>query len=402
MITPHEAVEQIVKSLKAVSTEKIPLFNALGRVMAEVAYSKRNLPPGNSSTMDGYAVKKSDIDANILSLKVNGIIAAGDDVTSLQTPSGTCWRIMTGAILPEDTDFIIAHENTNNSLETLVINEIPSRTSVRQKGEESAIGDKIDFVGQRLNFTHITELASRGVHFITVYRKPKIIVFSSGNEVVDESRQDEPSKIFDTNSLAIKAILESVGCDVQYGGVADDNPEKIKERLKSYQNYDLIISSGGVSAGDFDYFSRIPDELGIKWEIQHVKQRPAQPVFFGKVHNTPIFSLPGTPVGAVLCCLLYAKPAAKVLAGYKEPKNNTLKVVLEESADKRVEATQFNMARLEFGGEYIKAYPKTLANYSQKTLASSNAFLILDNGKKGIIEKGSTIDAIIINPFALF
>jgi molybdopterin molybdotransferase len=205
---------------------------------------------------------------------------------------------------------------------------------------------------------------------------------------------DDPKKIYDANSVAIKTILEAAGCEVSYCGVAADEPEKLNELLLSLANFDLIVSSGGVSAGDFDYFARIPEKLGIKWLVQHVRQRPAQPVCYGTVHGTPFFALPGTPVGAFLCATLYVKPAARCMAGESEPWNTFFTGLLQESADKRVECTQFNMAKSVTVDGILKVTPYPLANYSLKLLAKGNSFARLTKPETGKMLPGESVDVL--------
>lgn len=395
MNEPNEAIELIINSLKAVTAEKISLFEAGGRVMAEKAISRRTLPPMNTSTLDGYAVKKSDMDAGLRKFKVKGVLAAGSDISKLDTLSGECWRVMTGGFLPEGTDFIVKHELTDNSMTEVTVFELPSRDGVRVKGEEANVGDVLDYSGVCLEMQHMAYLSSRGAHYVKVYRKPRIAVFSTGNEVVSADVQDSPLKIFDSNSVAIKAILEKEGCDVNNLGVIEDEPEHLAETLESLRGYDLIISTGGSSAGDFDYFARIPEKLGIEWTVFHINQRPAQPVCYGTSYGTPFFALPGTPVGAVMCALQYVLPAVRVLAGRKNVHNIYVDAVLQEALDKRVDCTQNNLADCKYEDGMFKAYPKPLANYSLKMLAAANAILSVDNGKKGVVEAGSIVKAFI-------
>ncbi len=396
MNEPMEALEKILNVLEPVTTEHISLFEGHGRVIASSVISRRFIPPADTSTMDGYAVKQSDIQKGVpLQLKVNGVIPAGNNTSRLTTGEGTCWRIMTGAALPPGTDMIIPHENTDNSSTLVTINEANlNRLCVRYKGEEAQVGDEIYHVGERLDMARMAKLAARGIHYLPVYRKPRIAVFSSGNEVVDAMTQDLPEKIFDSNSIAIKAILESAGCEVNYLGVLQDDPGIIAESLSNLKGYDMIVSSGGASAGDFDYFVRQPEQLGIKWHFSHIRQRPAQPISFGIVNNIPIFSLPGTPVGSILCATLYVKPAARRLAGYMFPKNTNMCAILAEPVDKRVDCSQFNTAYCIPENGALMAYPKPLANYSLKQLAQANAFIHLKRGKAGTVEAGTVVDAI--------
>ena len=402
MVQPNEALDIITGSFKPVNRESISLFDSLGRVMAAPVRSRRTLPPADTSFLDGYAVRSGDLCGDLpIKLKVNGVIPAGKDTSTFQTPSGTCWRIMTGTALPCDTNVVVRHEDTDNSATEVTINSFLSSgfSGARKKGEESLEGDITDHTGEYINMAHIAEMAVRGAHYIQVYRRPRIAVISTGGEIADPAEQDSPMKIFDSNSFAIKAILEGLGCDVSYGGVCDDEPEKIIETLRSLHSYDMIISTGGVSAGDFDYFARMPEKLGIEWRFFHVRQRPAQPVCYGMAYGTPFFALPGTPVGSILCTELYVKPAVKALAGLKHTRTRYIKTALAEPINKGVNCVQYNVANCLWEDGVLKAYPKSIANYSLKTLAAANAFIEINNGCKGEVAKGTEVNAYIFDPF---
>jgi molybdopterin molybdotransferase len=402
MNTPKEALDIIVNSFTAVGDERIPLSCARGRVMSAPSISRRDLPPGNTSFMDGYAFRRSDTENGApFKLTVNGVIAAGDDTREYKTPPGTCWRIMTGAIIPPDADYILMLELTDNSLTEVNINSLPDTSLINEKGSDARVGDIVDHTGERLATAHMAELAARGIGFISVYRKPRVAVLGFGSEIAAPDEQDAPLKIFDANSVGIKGILEDAGCEVSYQGVVRDDEKALSDKLASLASYDLIVTSGGTSTGDFDFFSKIPEKLGIKWDIFHLLQRPAKPLCFGKVDKTPIFSLPGAPVGSVLCTLYYVRVAAKILAGYKNPFNKLVKVRLAQQVDKPVDCIMFKQAYCELENGVFYAYPRDTANYSLKTLASSNCFLVVDNGHRTVLKPGAEVDALFYDPYLL-
>lgn len=399
ILEADEAVEIVLKHIEPISTERISVFDAVGRVSAESVVSRRNLPPYDTSAMDGYAIKAEDTANGSASLKVKGVIAAGDSVAGLSINNGECYRIMTGAFLPAGTDSVIQHELTDNGIEIVNINQqVKYGFCVRLKGEDLHEGSLIDRVGERFTAYHIGRYVSAGVFYTSVYRKPRIALISSGNEIADPAVQDDPDKIFDSNSQMAKIFFQQLGAEVSYIGVVPDDKKALLDTFKSLKNFDMIVTSAGISVGDFDYMNLIADQLGIKWLFSKINQKPGQHMAFGFKGDTPVFACPGNPVSAMFCNFFYTKPALLKMMGLKEYKNKPVKVVLAQDVTKKKGRVQFDRVKVVVENGVMKAYPfVTQDSHIIESLVSANAYAKFTNEMIGTIKAGTELYAYVFN-----
>ncbi len=400
ILEAEEAVEIVLNNIEEIGKERISIFDAENRVIAEKVVSRRNLPPYDTSAMDGYAIKTEDTEKGSATLKVKGIIAAGDDVTGLSIKNGECYRIMTGAFLPSGADSVIQHELTDNGKEIVNIGQkVKKGFCVRYQGEDLKNNDIIDRVGERFSPYHIGRYVSAGVFYTTVYRKPKIALISTGNEIVDAASQDDADKIFDSNGQMAKVFFEKLGAEVSYIGVIPDNKDILLNTFKSLNNFDIIVTSAGISMGDFDYMNLIADELGIKWLFNRINQKPGQHMAFGFMGKTAVFACPGNPVSAMFCNYFYTKVAIQKMIGLKEYRNKPVKVILAEDIEKKKGRVQFDRVKIKVENGMMKAYPfNTQDSHIIESLVSANAYAKLTNDMIGVIKAGTEIDAYIFSP----
>ena len=404
ILEADNAVNIVLDNIKPLGMERISIFESLNRVIGEEIISRRDLPPYDTSAMDGYAIKAEDTKNNGCTLKVKGVIAAGDNVSGLSINNGECYRIMTGAFLPMGADSVIQHELTDNGKETVNIGqEVKHGFCVRYKGEDLKTGDIINRIGEHFSPYHIGRYISAGIFYTSVYRKPRIALISTGNEIADPSIQDKPDMIFDSNSQMASQFFTQLGADVSYIGVVEDSAEALLNTFKTLKNYDMIVTSAGISTGDFDYMNLIADELGIKWLFSRINQKPGQHMSFGFMGETPVFACPGNPVSAMFCNFYYVKPALQKMMGLKEYRNKPVSVILGADVIKKKGRVQFDRVKVVIENGKLKAYPFTTQDsHIIESLVSANAYAKFTNEMVGTVAQGTELDAYIFNAEQVF
>ncbi len=399
ILEADDAVNIILDNISPIGLERISIFESLGRVIGEKIVSRRSLPPFDTSAMDGYAIKAEDTKSGKVCLTVKGVIAAGDNVKGLSINNGECYRIMTGAFLPSGADSVIQHELTDNGKDKVNIpQEVKHGFCVRYKGEDLNQGDEINRIGERFSPYHIGRYISAGVFYTSVYRKPRIALISTGSEIADPSIQDNPDMIFDSNSQMASMFFKQLGADVSYIGVIPDDKKALLNAFKSLNNFDMVVTSAGISAGDFDYMNLIADELGIKWLFSKINQKPGQHMSFGFMGKTPVFACPGNPVSAMFCNFYYVKPALLKMMGLKEYRNKPVSVTLGEKVVKKKGRVQFDRVKIVVENGNMTAYPfNTQDSHIIESLVSANAYAKFTNEMIGTIEKGTKMQAYVFN-----
>lgn len=399
MIEAGDAVKIVLDKISPLYSERISIFESIGRFIAAPVVSRRNAPPADNSAMDGYALIASDTEGGNARLRVKGVIAAGDDVSGLNVEKGTCYRIMTGADMPGGADSVIQHELTDNGREYVSIpSPVKKGFCVRKKGEDMNCGAVIDRTGERMTPYHIGRFVSAGIFYLSVYRRPKIAVISTGNEIADPSLQDDPSKTFDSNGIMTKAFLSCLGAEVSYLGVVPDDKDLLLRTFSTLKGFDMAVTSAGISAGDFDYMNLMADKLGIKWEFDTVNQKPGMHMSFGDMGGVPVFACPGNPVSAMFCAYFYIKPALLKMSGAKEYENKPVRVKLGTDIIKKKGRVQFDRASIVVENGRLTAYPFSSQDSGRiESLVSSNAYICLDNDMIGEIKAGTDLYAYVFN-----
>lgn len=399
MYEADDALELVLKNINVLGLERVSIFDADNRVIGEQVISRRSLPPFDTSAMDGYAIKAEDTSLGSAKLKVKGVIAAGDNISNLTMTNGECYRIMTGAFLPDGADSVIQHELTDNGMEEVNIPQtVKKGFCVRYKGEDLKKGDVIDRIGERFTEYHLGRYVSAGIFYTSVYRKPRVALISTGSEIADPQLQDEPDKIFDSNGQMAKVFFEKLGADVSYIGVIPDDKDLLVSTIKSLKNFDVIVTSAGISAGDFDYMNLASDELGIKWIFNEVNQKPGKHMSFGLMGDTPIFACPGNPVSAMFCNYFYVKPALQKMMGMKNYRNIKINARLGEKVIKKKGRVQYDRVKIAIENGIMKAYPfNTQDSHIIESLVAANAYAKFENNMVGELEAGTEISVYIFN-----
>lgn len=298
------------------ASEILPLSSAVGRVLAQDIIATRSLPAFDNSALDGYAFAYDDI-AN--PLKIKGVILAGDK-NRYKIGKNECYKIMTGAEFPSGTDTIVMIENEhidqNGNL--IVPPDTPKNNARKIKGEEIEVGELLLKQNTTLTPANIMLLAAQGISYIKVNQKPKIAVFSSGDEINEPWDRCDPSSIYNANGFGIVSALSQNGFKSEYKGILKDQISSIIDEINNSSNYDVIITSGGASKGEADYMSQALNQLGYKSLFSSIDARPAKPTKCYKKGSKLIFVLPGNPMSSLLATYIAVLPYIKRLANMQD------------------------------------------------------------------------------------
>lgn len=336
MITIKEALNIIKDSTKNIGIEKVDLMSSLNRVLAEDIYSKDTLPPFNKSAMDGYAIKFEDTihcnEGNEVKLNIVGTIKAGDYYTD-ELRHGDALKIMTGAAVPNGANAVIQIEKVSIDNDIVTITEVVKLdTNIIKMGEEIKEGDIALTKGKLIRPTEIGFLASLGYSKVEVYKKPKVAILTTGDELLSIDSPLENGKIRNSNEYSLMALCKNL--DVEYislGIVADDKYILKEKMIFALKEADIVITSGGVSAGDFDFIEDVLNEIGADTKITSVAIKPGKPITFATIDNKLIFGLPGNPLSVITTFDTFVKPAIKNVMGHDNYSDSLIKVVAGDS-----------------------------------------------------------------------
>ncbi|RYE15697.1 MAG: molybdopterin molybdenumtransferase MoeA, partial [Sphingobacteriales bacterium] len=321
MITVEEAEKIILANAGDYGLEIVLFDKATGRVLAENIKADRDMPPYNRVTMDGVAINYTAIEQGITTFTIKATQAAGDNPASIGAP-GECVEIMTGAALPESADTIIRYEDIeiNDGKATLTTSGITKGQNIHVKGKDKNRGDILAVPGQVITPAVISLLTSVGEAEVRVRKLPRVVVISSGDELVDVQATPTPYQIRRSNSYTVQAVLKTQGVAADVLHIPDE-PELMRQRIEHCLHYyDVILLSGGVSAGKFDHLPKVLEELQVEKLFHKVAQRPGKPFWFGR-HNygVTVFAFPGNPVSVFMCLHRYFLPWLQLSLGITTP-----------------------------------------------------------------------------------
>jgi molybdopterin molybdotransferase len=314
MLTVEAALESILSRIPRLGTERVDVLGALGRVLAEPVVSHREIPPWPNSSMDGYAVRAEDT-AQGVALAVVGRVEAGA-LPSRVVGRGEAMRIFTGAPLPEGADTIVPQEDVDAGDGRIALRATAEPAAyVRPRGEDVRVGDRVLDPGRLLAAAEIGLLATLGYGQVRVYRRPRVAILSTGNELADLGTEPGPGQIPNTNTYTLMAQVIEAGGEPLSLGVARDRLEAIDDRLRAARDADVLVSSAGVSVGELDLVREALMRAGAEMHLWQVSMRPGKPITFGSLDGRPVFGLPGNPVSAMVTFELFVRPALLKMAG---------------------------------------------------------------------------------------
>lgn len=311
-ISIEEALEHIYRLSLALGSEIAPIEDAIGRVIAHDIIATHSLPSFDNSAMDGYAVLVED---GGKTLTQSSVVFAGDKEETRMV-EGQCIRIMTGARIPQGCEAIVPIEEVCVKEDQVTLPAaIRAAQHIRLKGEDIQSDTTLIESGTHLYAHHISLLASQGITHVKLYRRPRVALFSSGNELKMHYETLENNQLYNTNTPTFAARARELGCDVISTATADDTLQSIQEHIRSALNADLIITSGGVSVGDADFTKEAFQSLGFESAFESVDIKPGKPTTFGRIGTAIVLNLPGNPLAAALCFELFGQSAILSLSG---------------------------------------------------------------------------------------
>ena len=340
MLSVEQARERVLSFVSRLEPERVPILKALGRVLAEDVAAPEDIPPHDNSAMDGYALRHGDLAGcaapGAPQLRIIGDLPAGA-VWSGSVGPGEALRIMTGAAMPAGADTVVRFEDTERQGDAVIIQSIPSHgRHVRHAGEDVRAGDVVLRVGMLLRPQEIGMLASVGQARARVYRKPRVAVLATGDEVWPIDKPLPPGKIRNINSYSNAAQVLAAGGEPMVLKTARDQEDSLAQRLCRALELeaDLILTSGGVSVGDFDLVKKV---LSTQGEIDFwwVNMKPGKPMAFGTLGGVPLLALPGNPVAAMISFHLFGVPAIKKMLGWEDWQQQTLTAALREAISRK-------------------------------------------------------------------
>ncbi len=402
MLSPTEAAKTILDSVGPGAIAQVPLLDALGRVLAVDVRSQIDIPRRDNSAMDGYAVLGDDIRGKCpVDLKIVEHIPAGT-VPAQTVGPGVCSRIFTGAPIPDGSDGVVRQEHTTRISDTIVrINEdTDAFAHIRKRGEDLQRDSTVVTKGTELRPAHLGLLASVAESHINVYRKPRVAVMTSGDEIADLDEREailDGSKIGSSNTYTLLSSVQMAGGTPVGLGIAKDNPDDIRDRLGSAPEVDMFVTSGGVSVGEHDHLRAVIEEMGGELRFWRIKMRPGKPVAFGIFKGTPWVGLPGNPVSTMVTFELLVRPAIRKMLGLPSPYRRTVAVRVREPFTSATSRKDFVRAVVEsHDGELTASTTGAQGSGILASMGKANALLIVP-GEVREVAAGETVQAILLD-----
>ena len=381
MIQVDEAREIILSKIKTKGVEKVSLNDALGRILAEDIIARRNNPPMDNSAMDGYAVIAADIQSaspdNPVKLKVVDNIPAGS-VAQVTLKNNQAIRIMTGAPIPPGADAVLMQEDTDkNGSGILAKDKAEVGENIRLAGEDVEAGDVVIQKGAAITPSQIGMMAVVGRSSIYVSQRPTVAILSTGDEIMELDEIPEGPCIYNSNGYMLAAQIRSAGGIPCYLGVARDDEKDLMEKFDWALKCDIVVSSGGVSVGDYDLVKATLEKMGNEMVFWKVAMKPGKPLAFGKIGEIPVFGLPGNPVSSFVSFEQFARPAIKKMMGAKEVLHRTVQAKLTRTIHKKTGRLHFMSAVVSWDeGEHTVTPAQEQGSGVLKSTVNANGLLV--------------------------
>src|SRR5487761_740938 len=366
------------------ASEAVKLKNALGRILAERIVADRDYPPFDRATRDGFAVRAADCREADAKLRVIGEIRAGGEFTGTVN-AGECVQIMTGAAVPRGADAVvmIEHPRTGAQINEVVIGRAAETgMNIVPRGSESRAGDVLLGAKTRVGYAEVAVAAQVGCAEVQVYRKPRVAILSTGDEVVAVDATPGPFEIRNSNGASLAAQAELAGAQSVLLGNAPDRVDELRKMIERGLQEDALVLSGGVSMGKYDLVEEVLRGLGTEFFFDAVAIRPGRPAVFGICRDTPVFGLPGNPVSTMVPFELLAVPAIDILGGGDPRPLPLLRAKLTKSVEQKASLTHFLPAVVEWtSGEATVSELPWQGSGDIATLARGNCFLVVHQSK---------------------
>lgn len=389
-----ETIEDLISSMSGVKTlvKKVFLTDTQGMILAEDIIADENSPLHVTSSMDGYAFRYEDQDKGVL--KLADFVPAGTDISTV-VEEGTCVKTFTGSLMSDGSDTLIPIENVEVSGdEVKIITPVSKGFSVRPVGENYNKGEVLIKIGTKIGFAEIGVMAEVGKVQVLVYSKPRVGILATGSEIVDLGEvKTNDSQIRSSNHVTLEAIVKANGAEVSRLGIAKDDKELIKKNIiEALEHNDIVITTGGVSVGDYDFVKDIIKGMNPEYIVDGASVKPGRHIKIVKVGNKYIFALPGFPYSSAVMCFLYILPLVKSMQGL-HVKSAYIEAIMEEEYKKRSPFTEFTACNLELrdGKFYVNLDGKKLGSSAILTnMLNQSALLRIEQTTK-LIKKGEKV-----------
>jgi molybdopterin molybdotransferase len=381
MIPVPEALELVLGAIKPLPPEKVSILEARGRVLAEDVAARRDLPPSDNSAMDGYAFRHADLAERGGRLHVVEAIAAGASGSRPLGP-GEAVKIMTGAPIPAGVDSVVPVEDSRSDGDWVeVVSDPGPRANIRPAGEDVRHGELVLPLGTLVRPAEVGMLASLGRSFVLVYQRPRVAVLATGDEIVDLDTPAEGAKIVNSNSYGVAAQVAETGGVPVVLGIGRDDPSGLAEMLDRAAAADVVVTTGGVSMGDYDYVRPVLADSGVAIQFWKVAMKPGKPLVFGLKGRVPFFGLPGNPVSAMVVFEQFVRPALRLLQGHRLLFRPVLEALLgDEAGPVRTKAGRMDFVRCRVeqdGAGFRVTSVKKQGSGILKTLVDANALMLV-------------------------
>ena len=414
MISVEQALEKILSYVDVLGDEEGSILDCLGQVLAEDVYATVNIPPLDNSAMDGYAVQSRDTRGASKEsprfLRVIDTVPAGS-ISKCEIESGTAIRIMTGAPVPKGADSVVQFEDTDEVSrpkgfdEIGILKEIETGLNIRRAGEDIARGSLVLSKGTVIRPSEVGVLASLGRSMVKVVRRPIVAILATGEELVDINHSLPPGKIYNSNSYSLAALVRRYGGIPKILGIARDNEDSLVAKLRQGLDADMLVTSGGVSVGDYDI---VKDVLAKQGEIAFwtVRMKPGKPLAFGVIkgvnregvaRDIPHLGLPGNPVSSMVTFELFVRPSILKMMGKKNLTKPTIEAVIENPVANRDGRRIFARAIVgKRNGQYFARLTGPQGSGILTSMSLANGLVIVPEDKTRV-EKGDVVQVMMLD-----
>jgi molybdopterin molybdotransferase len=401
MTTVNEAVKLVLDTVTPLSCEKVAVAEGLDRVLGEDVRSGRNVPSFPNSAMDGFAVRWSDLAAATLeapvSLAVRDVVAAGG-MTRKRVLPGTAIKIMTGAPVPAGADSVVRVEYTETRDGRVEVFRTDGKGShIRPAGEDIGKGQLVLELGKVLRAADIGLMASIGKATVRVRRRPVVAIAVTGDELIGVEDRPTRGKVVNSNGYTLSSAVREAGAVAKSFGIVRDSRKGLAATLRKALSCDVVITSGGVSVGDYDYVKEALGDAGMRMLFWKVAQRPGHPMTFGATGRRPVFGLPGNPVSSLVCFLLYVRPALLKMMGHQSLFMPVVRAKVAHDIKTAPGLMEFVRCRLDEGnGRLLASSTGTQSSGVLRSLSLAQA-LVVAREDQTLLRKGSYAPAILLD-----
>lgn len=393
MISVEEAKNIILNATQNFGVEEIPFIKSVGRILKEDIVADRDFPPFNRVSMDGIAIDFNVFQNGQRAFKIQAIQPAGSPQITLQNKEN-CLEVMTGAVLPNNTNVVIRYEDVviKNGVASIQVNEVKELQNIHQKGKDRKSGDVLINKNKIISAAEIGVLATVGKSNIKVAKLPKVIIISTGDELVKVTANPLPHQIRRSNVFTLVSLLERLNISSETEHITDDKPI-LKQKIVNYlKQFDVLLFSGAVSKGKFDFLPEIFTELGVEKLFHKVTQRPGKPFWFGQTENCKIFAFPGNPNSTFVNCLAYFYPWYYKSVGVEVQEETA---ILKEDVTFKPNLTYFLQVQLSDKFGHLLATPiQGNGSGDLASLVNADAFIQLPKTEKSLFKQGENFPII--------